>query len=62
MGSQAIFGAVDAMITFVQERERRYLFSTGKHGVHFQDQEILFNPTNQSYVLGDVRERKVDRL
>lgn len=62
MGSQAIFGAVDAMVTFVQERERRYLFSTGKHGVHFQDQEILFNPTTQSYLLGEVRERKVDRL
>lgn len=62
MGSQAIFGAVDTMITFVQQRERRYLYSSGKHGEHFDDHEILFNATTQSYTLGNKGERVADKL
>lgn len=62
LGSQAIFGAVDTMINFVQQRDRRYLFSSGKHGSHFDDQEIVYNPVNMSYTLGKERVRKGDKL
>ena len=61
MGSQAIFGAVDTMIKFVQQRDRRYIFSSGKHGTHFHDHEIVFNPSNQSYALGKQNTNK-DKL
>ena len=62
MGSQAIYGAVDTMMTFVQQRDRRYLFTSGKHGEHFDDQEMVYNPSNMTYALGKPRERKVNKL
>jgi predicted ATP-dependent serine protease len=62
MGSQAIFGAVDTMITFVQQRDRRYLFSSGKHGEHFDDQEIIFNAVNETYTLGRPGSAKKEKL
>lgn len=58
MGSQAIFGAVDTVVRFVQERERRYIHTTGKHGDHFRDQEIIFEPVTQTYSLGEKRTDK----
>lgn len=57
LGSQAIFGAVDTMINFTAQRDRRYITSKGKHGDFFNDQEIIYNPLNMSYTLG--KESKV---
>lgn len=62
MGSQAIYAAVDTMFTFVQQRDRRFLFSSGKHGEHFKDQELLFEAKTESYSLGKEREVKADKL
>lgn len=62
MGSQAIYAAVDTMFTFVQQRDRRFLFSSGKHGDHFKDQELLFDAPTESYSLGKEREIKADKL
>lgn len=62
MGSQAIFGAVDTMIKFVQQKDRRFLFSSGKHGDHYNDHEIVFDAKTQSYSLGAATKRKPDKL
>lgn len=62
MGSNAIHGALDTLIRFVQEGERRYLFSNGKHGQHFIDQEIIFDYKTQTYALGKRREKGEDKL
>lgn len=62
MGSNAIHGALDTLIRFVQEGERRYLFSNGKHGQHFIDQEIIFDYKTQTYALGKRRDRGEDKL
>jgi hypothetical protein len=62
MGSNAIHGALDTLIRFVQEGERRYLFSNGKHGQHFIDQEIIFDHKTQTYALGKRRDRGEDSL
>lgn len=57
MGSNAIHGAVDVLVRFVQEHERRYIYTNGKHGVHFIDQEIVFEPVTQTYTLGVSKKR-----
>jgi len=57
MGSQAIFGAVDIAIQFEQERDRRYISSSGKYGVNFNDQEIIFDCKTQTYALGNKKQR-----
>lgn len=62
MGSQAIYGAVDTMFTFVQQRERRFLFSSGKNGKHFNDQELIFDAKNQTYELGREKDKGSDKL
>lgn len=62
MGSNAIHGAVDTMIRFVQESERRYLYSNGKHGRHFNDQEIIFDYKTQTYTLGNKREGRGEKF
>jgi RecA-family ATPase len=62
MGSNAIHGALDCLIRFVQERERRYLFTNGKHGRHFLDQEIVFDYKTQTYTIGKKREKGGDKL
>lgn len=63
MGSQAIYAVVDTMMSFVKQNDRRYFFSSGKDGVHFDDQELLFNPSTQTYSLGKARDKKkVDLL
>lgn len=62
MGSNAIHGAIDALIRFVQEGERRYLFTNGKHGTHFVDQELIFDYKTQTYALGSRRKRGGDKL
>ena len=62
LGSQAIFGAVDTMFTMMQQRDRRFLFSSGKDGSHFKDQELNFEPKTQEYTLGKEREIKKDTL
>lgn len=62
MGSNAIHGALDTLIRFVQERERRYLFSNGKHGRHFLDQEIVFDYKTQTYTIGRKRDKSGDKL
>lgn len=62
MGSQAIFGAVDTMITFIQQRERRFITSSGKHGTHYDDYEILFEPITNTYTLGDINAKPKDLL
>lgn len=62
MGSNAIHGALDTLMRFVQERERRYLFSNGKHGNHFKDQELIFDYKTQRYAIGKKRQRGEDKL
>lgn len=63
MGSQAIYAVVDCMMSFIAQRDRRYLWTSGKDGEHFDDQELMFNATTQTYSLGKAREkRKVDLL
>lgn len=63
MGSQAIYAVVDTMMSFIKQNDRRYFFSSGKDGVHFDDQELLFNPSTQTYSLGKARDKKkVDLL
>lgn len=62
MGSNAIHGALDTLMRFVQERERRYLFSNGKHGNHFMDQELVFDYKTQRYAIGAKRKRGEDKL
>jgi predicted ATP-dependent serine protease len=62
MGSNAIHGALDTLIRFVQEGERRYLFSNGKHGQHFIDQEIVYDYKTMTYELGRKRDRGEDKL
>ncbi len=62
MGSNGIHGALDCLIRFVQERERRYLFSNGKHGRHYNDQEIIFDYKTQTYAIGKKREKGGDKL
>ena len=57
LGSQAIFGAVDCSIRFQQEGNKRYLYSTGKHGRHYDAQEIIFDFKTQSYTLGEKRQQ-----
>lgn len=54
MGSNAIHGAVDVLIRVVQQGDRRYLFTNGKHGLHFSDQEIIYNPKTMTYELGNL--------
>lgn len=62
MGSNAIHGALDTLIRFVQERERRYIFSNGKHGDHYTDQELVFDYKTQKYGIGKKRHRGEDKL
>lgn len=62
MGSNGIHAALDTLIRFVQEGERRYLFTNGKGGTHFIDQEIVFDYKTQRYALGSKRNRKEDTL
>lgn len=65
LGSQAIYGAVDTMVEFIQQRDRRYLKSSGKHGTHYDDKvhEIVFNPLNQTYTLQtNTTSRRDDKL
>lgn len=59
MGSNAIHGAVDTLIRFHPEENRRYLYSNGKYGDHFDDQEILFNPKKETYTLGKKKDVSV---
>ena len=60
MGSNAIHGAVDTLIRFHTEQNRRYLYSNGKYGTHFDDQEIIYDHKTESYSLGGVKEKKPD--
>ena len=63
MGSQAIYGVPDEKINFIAHNDKRFLYSSGKDGVQFSDQEIVYNPLTQTYTLGKQREkRKVDLL
>jgi RecA-family ATPase len=62
MGSMAIFGAVDTMITFKNFKDQRFISTTGKHGRFMDDREVIYNPANMSYTLGNERERRVDKL
>lgn len=62
MGSNGIHAALDTLIRFVQEGERRYLFTNGKGGTHFIDQEIIFDFKTQRYALGGKRSKNEDRL
>lgn len=62
MGSNGIHAALDTLIRFVQEGERRYLFTNGKGGTHFIDQEIIFDHKTQRYALGSKRSRSEDKL
>lgn len=62
MGSNGIHAALDCLIRFVQEGERRRLFTNGKGGTHFIDQEIIFDFKTQRYTLGSKRKRKEDTL
>jgi RecA-family ATPase len=62
MGSNGIHAALDTLIRFVQEGERRYLFTNGKGGTHFIDQEIIFDYKTQRYALGNKRNRREDKL
>lgn len=63
MGSNAIHGAVDTLIRFVPEDEgRRYLWSNGKHGNHWEDQEIVFDKDKETYTLGKTKEQGVGTL
>lgn len=55
LGSQAIYGAVDTMLTFDEEGDRRYLTTKQKHGIVFDDHELMFDPDSQTYTLGQVR-------
>lgn len=62
MGSNGIHAALDTLIRFVQEGERRYIFTNGKGGDHFIDQEIVFDFKTQTYGLGKPRKRGEDKL
>lgn len=63
MGSNAIHGAVDTMIRFVPEDNgRRYLYSNGKYGNHWDDQEIIYDREKETYTLGKQREQDWDGL
>lgn len=63
MGSQGIYGVVDTLISFVDFKDQRFIYSKGKSGqIPFNDQELLFDPATQSYTLGKVKERASDKL
>lgn len=55
LGSQAIYGAVDTMISFEEEDSRRYISSKQKFGTIFADNELKFDVVTQSYELGEER-------
>lgn len=62
MGSNAIHGALDTLIRFVQESERRYIYTNGKHGHHFTDQELVYDYKTMTYQIGKRRDRGEDKL
>lgn len=62
MGSQAIYGAVDTMMSFHAFKDRRYLTTSGKHGAFFDDQELIYNAANMHYTLGDAKTKRDDLL
>lgn len=62
LGSMAIYGAVDTMITFKNFKDQRFISTTGKHGEFLDDREVIYNPANMCYTLGKEYERKVDKL
>lgn len=62
LGSMAIYGAVDTMITFKNFKDQRFITTIGKHGTFLDDHEVIYNPVNMSYTLGKNYEKKVDKL
>jgi hypothetical protein len=60
MGSNGIHAALDTLVRFVQEGERRYLFTNGKGGKHFINQEIIFDHKTERYSLGAKRNKRRD--
>lgn len=52
MGSTAIHGAVDTLIRFFCVDNKRFLYSNGKYGRHFDDEQIIYDSKTETYSLG----------
>lgn len=52
MGSNAIYGAVDAMIIGYKRRERRFISSTGRGTINFDNHELSFDKATETYTMG----------
>jgi RecA-family ATPase len=55
LGSAAIHGAVDCAMIFNKDGSRRSIQTTQRAGKPFDNEELIFNKDNQTYVIGKKR-------